>query len=531
MLPGKTYTIEDYLRIVWRRKWAIILPVLVVGAATALVVWQLPNQYRSTAVLEVMPQRVPSAYVQPTVTSTPEERLRSLTQQILSRTRLEEIVREFDLYREQRATGIMEDVITRMRERDITLSVPERGGEEGGASSFTISYVGDDADTVRRVTARIASLVIEENLKDRARLAEGTDEFLETQMQSARTRLIEQEKRLEEYRRRHAGELPSQVPSNLQVLQSSQLQLQSLQQALAQDRDRKFMIDRQLSDAAMMDPVVISPSGSGGAGGPGVELSAAQQLVVARANLAAAESRLTPAHPDVLKLRTTITQLEAKVEREALERPIGRETAPAQPVGPAEAARLSRIRDMRLESENLDRQIAQKLEQERRIAGVIEQYQRQLAAVPTRESELIELTRDHETLLSLYTSLLAKKENASMAMNMERRQIGEQFRIVDPPRLAERPFSPNRPQLYALGLAAGLAIGVVLMGFLEYRDKSLRTEADAVTVLALPVLAMVPSLTTAAERLREQQRRRTISAGAATSAVAVAAVTLWVLLR
>ena len=530
MLPGKTYTIEDYLRIVWRRKWVVILPVLVVGAATAAVVWQLPNQYRSTALLEVMPQRVPSAYVQPTVTSSPEERLRSLTQQILSRTRLEEIVREFDLYREERATGIMEDVITRMRENDITLSVPERGRDEGGASSFTISYVGNDADTVRRVTERITSLVIEENLKDRERLAEGTDEFLETQMQSARTRLIEQEKRLEEYRRRHAGELPSQVQSNLQVLQNSQLQLQSLQQALAQDRDRKFMIDRQLSDAALMDPVVISPV-PGGTAGPAVELSAAQQLVVARASLAAAESRLTPAHPDVLKLRSTVAQLEAKAEKDALERPIGRETAPAQPVAPAEAARLSRIRDMRLESENIERQIAQKLEQERRVAGVIEQYQRQLAAVPTRESELIELTRDHETLLSLYTSLLAKKENASMAMNMERRQIGEQFRIVDPPRLAERPFSPNRPQLYSLGLVAGLAIGMALLVLLEYRDKSVRTEADAVTVLALPVLAMVPSLTTAAERLRARQRRRTLSAGAATSVVAGAAVILWVLLR
>ena len=531
MLPGKTYTIEDYLRVVWRRKWVIILPVLVVGAATAAVVWQLPNQYRSTALLEVMPQRVPSAYVQPTVTSSPEERLRSLSQQILSRTRLEEIVREFDLYREERATGIMEDVITRMRENAITLSVPERGREEGGASSFTISYVGNDADTVKRVTERITSLVIEENLKDRERQAEGTDEFLEAQMQSARTRLIEQEKRLEEYRRRHAGELPSQVQSNLQVLQNSQLQLQSLQQALGQDRDRKFIIDRQLSDAALMDPVVISPAPGQAGAGPGLELSAAQQLVAARASLAAAESRLTPAHPDVLKLRSTVAQLEARAEKDALERPTGRETAPGQPVAPAEAARLLRIREMRLESENIERQIVQKSEQERRLAGVIEQYQRQLAAVPTRESELIELTRDHETLLSLYTSLLAKKENASMAMNMERRQIGEQFRIVDPPRVAERPFSPNRPQLLSLGLVAGLAIGVALLVLFEYRDKSVRTEADVVTVLALPVLAMVPSLSTAAERLRARRRRRTLSAGAATSAVAGAAVILRVLLR
>ena len=189
------------------------------------------------------------------------------------------------------------------------------------------------------------------------------------------------------------------------------------------------MIDRQLSDAALMDPVVITPAPGQV---PAADLSPAQQLVAARASLAAAESRLTPAHPDVLKLRATIAQLEAKAEKEALERPIGREAAPAQAVAPAEAARLSRIRDMRVESENLERQITTKLAQERRLAGTIEQYQRQLAAVPTRESELIELTRDHETLLTLYTSLLAKKENASMAMNMERRQIGEQFRIVDP---------------------------------------------------------------------------------------------------
>src|SRR5262245_40701063 len=155
MLPGKTYTIEDYLRILWRRKWVVILPVLLVGAATAAIVWRLPNQYRSTALLEVMPQRVPSAYVHPTVTTSPEARLRSLTQQILSRTRLEEIVREFDLYRDERAAGTMEDVITRMRENAITLSVPERGRDEGGASSFSISYVGNDADTVKRVTERI----------------------------------------------------------------------------------------------------------------------------------------------------------------------------------------------------------------------------------------------------------------------------------------------------------------------------------------------------------------------------------------
>lgn len=530
MLPGKTYTIEDYLRILWRRKWFLLIPVALIGATTALVTWRLPNRYRSTAVMEVVPQRVPSDYVQPTVTSSPEQRLSSLQQQILSRTRLEQLISEFNLYPEQRQNGIMEDVVQRMRDADISIGIPERN-----QAAFSISYVGDNPQTVMRVTERLASMVMDENLKDRARLAEGTDQFLETQLQDARTRLVEQEKRLEAYRRQHAGELPSQASSNLQAVQNAQLQVQSLVQSIAQDRDRKFMLERMLADASLVEVASAATPSTFSAASAGVTapLTTAQQLEGARAALKEMQQRFTPEHPDVVKLRRTVAALEQRAEKEALEVPLAvdpsAEETPA--TSPLEAARMARVRSTKLELESLDRQIAQKQAEETRLRGVIADYQGRLAAVPTRESELMELTRDHSTLLQLYTNLLAKKENARMAMNMERRNIGEQFRLVDPARIPERPFSPNRPQLYSMGLIGGLAVGVLLVFVLEYRDTSVRSESDVVSVLGLPVLAMVPMMTTAAERRRTKIRRRLVSASAATTVFAGAAVVLWVVLR
>jgi uncharacterized protein involved in exopolysaccharide biosynthesis len=184
---------------------------------------------------------------------------------------------------------------------------------------------------------------------------------------------------------------------------------------------------------------------------------------------------------------------------------------------------------MRLEVENVDRQIAQKEQEAKRLEGVLEELQRRVAAVPTREAELTELTRDHGTMLELYTGLRMKKENARMAMNMEQRQIGEQFRVLDPPRVPERPSSPNRPQLYGMGVIGGFALGLALLVLVEFRDHSVRTEADVVAVLALPVIAMVPKMKSAAERRKQRRKRWLLSASAATSLVMCGALILWVL--
>src|SRR5512138_1013253 len=286
MLPGKVCKPEDVLQVLKSRIWVLLLPFAIIAAGTAVWVRHLPDQYRSETVILVVPQRVPESYVRSTVTTRIEDRLQSLVQQILSRTRLERIVRDFDLYAKERQTGIMEDVIEQMR-RDIGVQVL-RG------DSFRISYIGDNPRTVMKVTERLASLFIEENLRDREVLAEGTSQFLEAQLEDARRRLVEQEKKIEQYRQRYSGQLPSQLQSNLQVIQNTQLQIQMLTEALNRDRERRLVVERMAADLSAQTPDEFRVPGTEGAG-PDVPLrsvTAADQLQEARAILRAMEARL-----------------------------------------------------------------------------------------------------------------------------------------------------------------------------------------------------------------------------------------------
>jgi len=512
MLPGKTYNPEDILRIVKTRIWVLLVPFAIISAATALIVHALPDRYRSETVILVVPQRVPEEYVRSTVTTRIEDRLQSLVQQILSRSRLERIIQDFDLYADERRTGIMEDIVETMR-RDIGVNILP--GE-----AFRISYTGANPRTVTRVTERLASLFIEENFRDREVLAEGTNQFLEAQLEDARRRLIEQEKKVEAYRKQFAGQLPSQLESNLQVLQNSQIQVQSILESINRDRDRRLVLERQIADleqqaqAALVVAAPPPPDGS-------VTATPAQRLAAAKTSLATLQLRLKPDHPDIQRLNRLIRDLENKVEQDAQDTPV---SAEATDLSPSETARRRRLAELKLEMQLLDRQIEEKQNDQQRLRAQIGSYQTRVEAAPTRESEMTELTRDYQTLQDMYKSLLSKKEESTIAANLERRQIGEQFKLLDPARVAEKPYSPNRPRLTIIGMVAGLAIGVLLVALLEYRDKSFKTDEEIMRVLSLPVLAVVPVMLTKSEQRWASRRRLLLGLGYGTTVLACFAV-------
>jgi polysaccharide chain length determinant protein (PEP-CTERM system associated) len=515
MLPGKAYKPEDVLEILRRRAWVLLVPFALVSAAVAAWAYRLPDQYRSETVVLVVPQRVPESYVKATVTTRIEDRLQSLTQQIMSRTRLERIIQDFNLYAEQRRTGIMEDVVERMR-REIDLQVV-RG------DAFRISYVGDNPRTVMRVTERLATLFIDENLRDREVLAEGTNQFLEAQLEDARRRLVEHEKKLEEYRLAHAGQLPSQIDSNLQVLQNAQMQVQAVTESINRDRDRQLILERQIADLEQQQDAVA-------AGGATAEATSSleQQLEAAKRNYAALQTRLTPQHPDVQRMARTVRDLEKKLADSEAATP----GTPAPAVVPAgTATRARRLEDLRLELELLNRTVAKKQGDEQKLRTTIASYQARVEAAPTRESEMTELTRDYQTLQGLYSSLLAKKEDSKIAANLERRQIGEQFKLLDPARLPEKPFSPNRGRLNMIGMVGGLAVGVLLIGFLEYRDKSFKTDHEVMRVMALPVLAVVPMMQSTAEKRWAFKKRMLIGAACTTTVLLCFGVVAYTFIR
>jgi polysaccharide chain length determinant protein (PEP-CTERM system associated) len=514
VVPGKKYTPEDFLDIARRRIWLIIVPFVLVATATAIESKLTPNLYRSETVILVVPQRIPESYVRSTVTSRIEDRLQSIGQQILSRTRLERIILDFNLYASARRSQPMENVVEIMR-RDIEIETVK-------GDAFKVSYVSGDPRAAMEVTNRLSSLFIEENRRDREVLADGTNQFLESQLEDARRRLAEHEKRVEQYRQQYSGELPTQVQSNLQAIQNTQLQLQAVSESLDRDRDRRIAFERSIADATASDErPTAAPAASAEAAAPTEE----DELEAARRTLRDLQGRLTAEHPDVIRASRRVRELEAKAAAPAAPRPAAAAPTDARPT--RSAATAARVRSLQNEIQNVDRQITYKEGEERRLRTVIATYQARVDAAPKRESELIELTRDYTTLQQLYTSLLAKREDSKIAANLERRQAGEQFRVLDPARIPERPFSPNRTRMNLMGAVAGLALGLGLVALLEYRDTTLRSDDDVVSTLHLPVLAVIPLLVTSIDE-RVQKRRRWLAVAAAAAVMVIGtAVVVW----
>ena len=520
MLPGKTYTPEEILRLLKKHKWLVILPFVVGLTAATLVSRGLPERYRSQTLIMVVPQRISQALVPQTVHDTIEDRLMSISDQIQSRSRLERIITDFDLYRQQRANGmIMEDVVQLMRS-DIIVKV-----DGNGKDSFRVTFESDEPVTAFKVTERLATLYIEENLKDKENLNENTGLFLESELEDAKRRLLAQEKKLEAYRKQYAGQLPSQLDSNQQAIHSARLQLQTIGDSINRARERRLVVQRQLGDvqsvAAPVAPADFSSPGEAASG-----LSLAQQLEAAETRLNAFKLRYTPDHPDVRSLERVIRDLQMKVAQEARQPQLRVEKS----LSPAEMVRQRRIRDLEAELQVIDRQITTAEVEERRLKGTITSLEARISVVPTRESELIELTRDYETLKTTYTSLLRKQEDSKLSANLERRQVGETFKVIDPAVVPQRPFNRwRRLQVILAGAGGGLVLGLALIGLLEYRDSSFKSEADVVRVLSLPVLAMVPMMVSDKERAVDRRRRIVVASvvGVVIVVASAAALAIW----
>jgi protein tyrosine kinase modulator len=512
MIPGKKYTTDDVISIAWRRRWLLVIPLALSTMGAIVYAYTAPVRWMSTATIQVVPQRVPESYVRPTVTMRIEDRLESIKQLILSRTKLETIIQEFDLYPSARRTGLMEDVVDRMRNSDISMRIVK-------GDAFQVSFISDEPRLAMRVTERLAGLFISENLRDRELLAESSSQFLESQLDNVRKRLQETETKLANYRRTYSGQLPDQVQTNLQAVTNLQLHINQVDESINRDRDQRLLVQRQLAD--LVETPTEAPPGDG----DGSNLPAAQQLELARARLRQAELRFKPEHPDIIQMRRMVGELEQKAEQEALQQPLS-PMGPAR-LSPAEVAKRNRLNELQTALAQLDKQIAGKQTEQSRLRAAAGAYQTRVEAAPTRESELTALLRDYNTLSQQYQVMLTRNYEAQMAANLERRQGGEQFKLLDPARIPERPLGPNRLRALGMGIAIGLAIGVGLIAFLEFQDRSLKTDDDVMLALALPVIAVIPMMTTREERRGARRRRLAFSAAGATALMCGAAVFVW----
>ena len=506
--PQKGAAVER-LRAAWsRRKWLAIIVFALPFVAAISLIFSMPPLYRSTASVLVERQQVPEAFVRPTVTSDVETRLRTISQEILSRSRLDALISRFGLYVDLRKTRSNEEVVERMRS-DIRLDF--RGTDvrtRSATIAFAISYRGPDPDIVAQVTNTLASFYIEENLKDRERQATGTADFLKGQVAGTRTKLDELEARVGEFRKRYLGELPQQMQANLVTFENlnSQLRLNSDGQSRA--AERREALTALLAEAASSPPASAAPAGV-----PSLNESQAARLVMLRQALASARARFTEEHPTVIRLNAQLAATEGEPADSS-----GDATAPSSPY-------VLRLRESLKATES---ELKVLKVEEQRLRGAIAAYQARLENTPKREQEFQELSRDYESTRQLYDTLGKRYEEAQLAESMEQRQKGERFRMLDPAVASQIPAAPNRVRLFIVSLVLSLGLGVGALVLAEILDTSFHSVKELREFSIVPVLVSIPRIVTEADRKRLQRRFRLAAAGAMLGLVVLAGASYFI---
>ena len=486
--------VEHYLRILMHRKWLAAGVWVAVSVATVTVAYRLPNTYTSETVILVDPQKVPEAYVKPTVSGDVRNRLGTLSQQILSESRLQKIIDANNLYQEEKKKGLFrEDIITLMRS-DISVKVVSDFGASQDLQAFRISYSGRDPQLVAAVTNQIAEQFITQNLEDRAEQANGTANFLTNQLAETRKKLEEQEARLRDFRLKHVGEMPKQETAELQLLGQAQSQLQMESDSLSRAEQQRSYIQSMMAQTAP----VVDLDASENVGTKAAPDSRATALAAAKAKLAQLLTRYTEDHPDVRKLKKAIADEEAK-QAAAKQQAAASEPAPApKPAPKPPADHYNPVLQAQLTT--LDAEIAKHKQEQERLSKLVAVYRAKLDAIPVREQEIAQLERDYEMSKAHYSQLLEKQLSAQTASELEVRQKGEKFKPLDRALPAERPSSPNRLLINLAGSFGGLIFGLLLATANEFFAPSIVEAQDLAEATGLALLGEIPVIRTQADR-------------------------------
>jgi polysaccharide chain length determinant protein (PEP-CTERM system associated) len=481
MVGTQDMNLQDILGMLRRRMWWIIVPTVILPVVAYLVSGTLPFRYTSTTLVLVEQQKVPDAFVKSTVTEQLNTRLATMQEQILSRTRLQPILERFGLFKDDVGKKPMEDLVDRLR-RNIQVNPIQANLGLG----FTISFTADNPRLAQQVCAEITSMFIEENLKAREQISQGTTDFLSNQLDDAKRKLDEMDAKLAAFKQKYMGQLPGQEQGNMQMITTLNSQLDAVTQQLGRAQQDRTYLSSMLAQQEAQWKQMQTQSAQGTPIATPHDLE--QQIASLQANLTALESRYTDEYPDVVKTKAQLAALQKKLDAS--------KSAPAPSTDePKEKTLLpvpKELMALRLQSKMLDDSIKNKATEQVRLQGEVRKYEAKLQLAPAVEEQYKGLTRDHDTALNFYTQLLSKKSESEMATDLEKRQQGEQFKVMDPPNLPERPTFPNRPAFAMGGGATGLAIGVGIAFLLELKEKVIRSERDVEVFLQLPTLVAVP---------------------------------------
>jgi len=483
MISQRELTFEDYKTMLLRHMWLLIVPALVFSVSAYAISLLLPARYKSETVVLVEAPAVSSDLVRPIGGDT-NQRLATMREEILSRTRLQQIIEKFNLYREDVSKHPMEELVARLRSTiDVSAVRPMDRTNASGLPGFTIDVMAGQPQLAQQICTEITSMFLQQNVIISTRKADDTTEFISRQLQEAKGKLDDQDAKLADFQRRNMGALPDEAQTNFSLLTGLASQLDSVTQSLNRAQQDKLFLESSLSQqvaAAKLLQRVDNPDALSG------------QLALLQAQLAALRTRYTDDYPDVIRVKNEIAQLKQRADEEAARVQVDKEMDKQ----PGSSVDTSQAQQIRAQLHQIDVNIRERMAEQLRLQQQITRVQGKLEMTPSVAQQYKGLTRDYQTALNIYNDLLKKQSDSEMSRDLLRRQQGEQFRVLDPPSLPQQPTFPNRRLFGVGGFAGGLGFGLAIAFLLEAQDTTLRTERDVEHLLKLPTLAAIPAVKT-----------------------------------
>jgi polysaccharide chain length determinant protein (PEP-CTERM system associated) len=485
------FSLDVALDILKRRLWIVVALFSVIMTAVVSLGGFLPNIYAASALILVEGQQIPQDYVRSTVTMGVERRLQIISQKILSRSRLGQLVEQLGLYEDLREKEESEDVIATAMRRDIGIQIKGRGSNIGNDTVvFEISYINKDPEKAMQVANTLASFYIEENLKVREQQALGTSEFLRAELEEVKKKLEVQERQVVEHKKGHMGELPEQLSANLSTLSMLQKQMEGLFDSLARAQERRNVLLRMAEQnvaLAQLNPDTTKV------------LSKEARLGILKSQFAELKIRFSDKHPDVIRLKQRIAALQEMTKSQA---------EPTSPANTELSSEASTVSSTQIEQMTIEAEIKRLNTALEKVQHDIVTYQQRIESAPQREQELTAISRDYNATRDLYASLLKRLDEAKLSDSLEERQKAERFRLLEPAVYPSEPAGPKRLKFAVMGFILGLGVALGGALLLEFLDHSCHRLEDLKAFTAVRVLGVIPEIVVEADRLQKHRRLR-----------------------
>jgi uncharacterized protein involved in exopolysaccharide biosynthesis len=558
-MEEQTLDFSDYLDAFKRRRTSILVIAITVFLIGALAAWLWPATYKSSATILIKEQDIPSDLVRSTVTSFASQRIQAISQTVMARPNLLELIDKYNLYADERKRLTTEEIVAEMRDNigldliDANVVDPRTGRPTAATIAFQLSFTGKNPAQVQKVTNELMSLYLKENLKERSEKAGETYIFLKKESERLNEQIAGLQEKLAAFKEQHANSLPELQSLTMSMMDRTEREMSDVENQIRAQEQTRVYLQSQLAQ--------LKPFGADAALDPKTRLQALRteylrllarysadhpdvirtrreiegleketgqvdssaeqlkQIEALRGELGTLRKKYSPEHPDVVKLERQIKALEQSVK--------STDSAPApsrlassaadNPDNPAYVQIQTQIEAAETQIRSLQRKktgLKQKLGD----------YEQRLIETPQVEREYSFLQRDLQNAVSEYQNIRLKLTSAEIAQELEKDSKGERFVIVEPPILPEEPVSPNRPAILLLSFVLALGSGIGYAALAESLDSSVRGSKGVTSVAGAPPLAVIPYL----ESDREKSRRkgRTIRRAAAAIGAIIIAITL-----